>query len=123
MSTSVDLSAYFKRIGYDKEDPSASSKTLKKLHRLHTQAIPFENLNPLLGLPVKLDTKSLQQKLVYDERGGYCFEHNLLFKRILETIGFSVRVWELVFCGISRKTRLHVGATCCSRLILREKRI
>lgn len=84
-----DLSAYFARIGY--EGPRTPTlDTLRALQRLHTQAIPFENLNPLLGLPVRLDLQSLQQKLVRSPRGGYCFEHNTLFGAALRSLGFRV---------------------------------
>jgi N-hydroxyarylamine O-acetyltransferase len=33
----------------------------------------------------------LLDKLVTGGRGGYCYEHNLLFAEVLRTIGFSVR--------------------------------
>lgn len=88
MKTTINLTNYFKRIGYD-GSAAATLDTLQKLHLLHTQTIPFENLNPLLGLPVKLDLESLQQKLVDNRRGGYCFEHNLFFCDVLKTIGFE----------------------------------
>jgi N-hydroxyarylamine O-acetyltransferase len=52
--------------------------------------IPFENLDILLGLPIRLDLESLQRKLVQARRGGYCFEHNTLFAAALEQIGFGV---------------------------------
>lgn len=90
MSTTTDLDAYFERIGYEGPQ-TATEQTLRTLHELHPQAIPFENLNPFLGIPVNLDHESLYQKLIHDGRGGYCFEHNLLFKHILETLGFRVK--------------------------------
>ena len=86
---SFDLDAYCARIGYD-GPREASLEALRALHLLHPQTIPFENLNPFLGLPVKLDIASLQAKLVDSRRGGYCFEHNLLFMRALDALGFSV---------------------------------
>lgn len=85
----LDLDAYFDRIGYT----GPRAPTLDVLHaivRHHTEAIAFENLNPLLGWPVRLDVASLQQKLVEGGRGGYCFEHNLLLKHVLEALGFDV---------------------------------
>jgi N-hydroxyarylamine O-acetyltransferase len=89
MTTDVDLDLYFERIGYG--GPTAPSlATLQSLHACHTEAIAFENLNPLLGLPVPLDTLSLVRKLVVEGRGGYCFEHNMLFGRALEALGFRV---------------------------------
>ena len=60
-----DLDAYFERIGYA-GPRSATLDTLEAIHARHPQAIPFENLNPLLHWPVRLDAASLQRKLVRD---------------------------------------------------------
>jgi len=89
MHDDFDLAAYFERIGYD-GPKTARLETLCEIHRLHPHAIAFENLNPLLRWPVPLDARSLQQKLVTQRRGGYCYEHNLLMKHALESIGFKV---------------------------------
>ena len=86
----IDLDAYFRRIGYS-GPREASLATLRELHNLHPQAIPFENLDPLLGRPVRLDPASLQAKLVAGGRGGYCFEHNSLFAGVLRALGFKVQ--------------------------------
>jgi N-hydroxyarylamine O-acetyltransferase len=86
----LDLEAYFARIGFDA--PSRPTlETLGALHRLHAEAIPFENLASFLGEPVRLDPASLQDKLVQRRRGGWCFEQNLLFAYVLEAIGFPVK--------------------------------
>jgi len=85
----VDLDAYLARIGYD-GPRAATLDVLAALHRLHPQAIPFENLDPFLGRPVRLDPAALQAKLVAGRRGGYCFEHNLLFMHALAALGFEV---------------------------------
>ena len=62
----VDLAGYLARIGH--HGPALPElATLQALHVLHPAAIPFENLDPLLGLPVPLDLSSLQGKMV---RGG-----------------------------------------------------
>src|SRR5688572_18194182 len=89
MQHGLDLQAYFTRIGYQGA-ATATLETLRALHRLHPQEIPFENLNPLLRRPVQLDLPSLQTKLLAQRRGGYCYEHNLLFKHVLEQLGFRV---------------------------------
>ena len=85
----IDLDAYFTRIGYTGPH-TATLATLRAIHALHPMAIPFENLDPLLGRPVLLDIPSLQAKLVRSARGGYCFEHNVLFMAALERLGFTV---------------------------------
>lgn len=89
MPFGFDLDAYLDRIGY-RGPRSATIDTLQAMHALHPAAIPFENLNPLLGWPVALDLDSLQAKMVAGRRGGWCFEHNTLFRHALEVLGFSV---------------------------------
>ena len=86
----VDIAAYFRRIDYGGPH-NARLDTLSAIVLAHAQAIPFENLNPLLRLPVALDAPSLQTKLINDQRGGYCFEHNLLLHHVLTALGFHVQ--------------------------------
>ncbi len=83
------LEKYFERIKYE-GNIQADLETLTKIQCRHTYTIPFENLNPLLSIPVPLDYESVFNKLVYQGRGGYCFEQNLLLKNVLESIGFEV---------------------------------
>jgi N-hydroxyarylamine O-acetyltransferase len=84
----AQLAAYFDRIGYAGAQ-RATSETLYALHRLHPQVIPFENLDTLLGRTPRLDLESVFAKLVSARRGGYCYEHNLLFRAVLDTLGFE----------------------------------
>jgi N-hydroxyarylamine O-acetyltransferase len=84
----IALDAYFHRIGYSGQ-PSADLETLRSLHYCHAVAIAFENLSPLLNHPVLLDLPSLQQKLIHQGRGGYCFEQNALFRSVLNHPGLS----------------------------------
>lgn len=88
--SSFVLDEYFKRIGFS-GTLKADLATLQQLNLKHVAAIPFENLNPFLGIPVLLDMPSLVQKIIYEKRGGYCFEQNLLFAEALKTIGFKVK--------------------------------
>ncbi|MFD1253781.1 N-hydroxyarylamine O-acetyltransferase [Devosia equisanguinis] len=90
MSEKVNLNAYFERIGFA-GSIAPTLATLELLHALHPAVIPFENINPLIGEPVLLDQPSLERKLLADKRGGYCFEHNLLFMRILRDLDYTVR--------------------------------
>jgi N-hydroxyarylamine O-acetyltransferase len=83
------LENYLARIAYH-GPTEVNYKTLAALQALHLDAIPFEALDPFLRRPVNLDLASVQAKLVDGERGGYCFEQNLLFKAALERIGFEV---------------------------------
>jgi glyoxylase-like metal-dependent hydrolase (beta-lactamase superfamily II) len=89
MTQAIDLEGYFRRIGYA-GGRKPTLDTLAALHLHHAQAIAFENLDPLLGRPVVLDAASLERKLVHDGRGGYCYEHNLLFAHVLRALDFCV---------------------------------
>lgn len=89
MSHSIDLDAYFKRIGFDGV-ARPDLATLRAIHRLHPGEIAFENLNPLMRRAVPLDIDSLQQKMVFGRRGGWCFEQNTLLQHALVAIGFEV---------------------------------
>jgi len=86
-----NIDAYFERIGFA-GSIAPTLETLSQLHALHPAAIPYENLDPLMGAPVRLDLPNLQQKLVFDRRGGYCFEQNTLFRAILQDLDFEVKV-------------------------------
>ncbi|MHB1103231.1 MAG: arylamine N-acetyltransferase family protein [Devosia sp.] len=90
MSEEANIDAYFERIGFA-GSIAPTLQTLELLHVLHPAAIAFENLDPLLQIPVRLELSNLQQKLLFERRGGYCVEQNLLFKAVLETLGFAVR--------------------------------
>ncbi|MGF6661462.1 N-hydroxyarylamine O-acetyltransferase [Paraburkholderia atlantica] len=89
MSHSVNLENYFARIGY--QGPRAATlDVLRAIHRLHPAAIPFENLNPLMRQPVRLEIEAIERKLVTQKRGGYCFEQNILFANVLMQLGFRI---------------------------------
>jgi N-hydroxyarylamine O-acetyltransferase len=98
--TTADLDAYLQRIGYD-GSRAPTLATLSAIHRHHALAIPFENLTPFLKQPVRLDVPSLVQKIVDEGRGGYCFEHNLLLRAVLTTLGFEVS-------GLAARVRWNV---------------
>ncbi|MHA7650261.1 arylamine N-acetyltransferase family protein [Mycobacterium sp. ML4] len=87
----LDLSAYFDRIGY-RGSAAPTLEVLRALVAAHTRGIPFENLDPFLGVPVDdLSAEALTEKLVHRRRGGYCYEQNGLMGDALEELGFQVR--------------------------------
>ena len=58
-----------------------------------TARIPFENLDPVMGVPVvDLRPEALFDKLVRRRRGGYCFEQNGVMAYVLSQLGFGVDV-------------------------------
>ncbi|QNP74064.1 arylamine N-acetyltransferase [Streptomyces roseirectus] len=85
----LDLDAYLARVGH--AGPlTATRTTLDALHRAHRAAIAFENVDVALERGVSLELTDIQRKLVTGGRGGYCFEHNLLFAAALERLGLPV---------------------------------
>ena len=76
--------------------------------------ILFENLDPLVGIPVSLDPDALARKMVDGGRGGYCYEHNLLFKRALEATRRCASSRCSRACATaSRPHRQGHSRTCC----------
>ncbi len=85
----VDLDAYFARIGYDgPREPTLA--VLRAITQKHPDAIPFENLDVLLGRGISIDPSAIDAKLIGAGRGGYCYEQNGLLKRVLTALGFKV---------------------------------
>jgi N-hydroxyarylamine O-acetyltransferase len=86
----LDLDAWFERIGY--RGPTAPTiDTLHALAGAHAQAIPFENVDVLLGRGIDLADAAVDDKLLRRRRGGYCFEQNTLMMRALTRLGYRVR--------------------------------
>ena len=86
----IDLDAYFARIGYDgPREPTL--EVLRALHALHPAAIPFEAIDCLLDRGVDISPAAVDAKLIHARRGGYCFEQNSLFARVLTALGFQVQ--------------------------------
>lgn len=85
-----NLAGYFDRIGYQ-GPASAGVDTLRNVVAAHGRSIPFENLDPLLGIPVvDLSAEALTDKLIMRRRGGYCYEHNGLLGYALDELGYGV---------------------------------
>jgi Arylamine N-acetyltransferase len=84
-----NIENYFSRINY-KGPRTPSLETLSSLQFHHVSSIPFENLDVLSKKIIKVDLESLENKLVTNKRGGYCFEMNKYFMSILKSLGFSV---------------------------------
>nr|CAF05656.1 TubG protein [Archangium disciforme] len=79
-----DATRYLERIGVSAGTPLAA------LHRAHLEAVPFENLDIHLKRPIRLDEAAFFEKVVLQRRGGFCYELNGLFARLLRTLGYRV---------------------------------
>ncbi|HEY4060718.1 MAG TPA: arylamine N-acetyltransferase [Puia sp.] len=85
----MDISGYLRRIRYDGL-VYRNLDTLRALQQHHVFAIPFETLDIHNQIPILLQTDMLFQKVILDSRGGYCYELNILFYRLLSLCGFTV---------------------------------
>jgi N-hydroxyarylamine O-acetyltransferase len=116
----VDLAAYFARIAYD-GPRSASRDALAQIAYRHALSIPFENLDPWLGIRVSLDPEAVADKLVTRRRGGWCFEHNLLLGDALRAVGFDVRdlaarvLWGRTPDAVTARTHRILQVRCAGR--------
>jgi N-hydroxyarylamine O-acetyltransferase len=82
------LDLYLERIQY-RQSPKVNLQTLRDLHLLHLQHIPYENIDVFCHQGVKLDRETLTRKILLRDRGGYCFEQNGLFSMALTELGFK----------------------------------
>lgn len=81
---------YLQRLGYD-SPPPPTLQTLRDLQLRHVCTFAFESLSTLLRLPVPIDLPSVEQKVLFDGRGGYCYELNQMFLALLQALGFDAR--------------------------------
>ena len=89
----INLENYAKRIGF----PGVFKPdflTLATIQEFHTCNIPFENLDVVRDLPIHIEPKKLEEKMINKRRGGYCFEQNGLLLEVLTQIGFEARPME-----------------------------
>ncbi|ANN16083.1 acetyltransferase [Amycolatopsis orientalis] len=89
-----EVDTYLRRLGYS-GPREATLATLRKLHRAHLLAIPYDNTRfPEDGGALPDNLADLDHDLTFDKivvrgAGGICFELNLLFQRLLDEIGFE----------------------------------
>jgi N-hydroxyarylamine O-acetyltransferase len=107
-----DLDAYLARIAHHgPREPTLA--VLTALCAAHPAAMPFENIDPLLGRAPALRLQDVQAKLVGQQRGGYCFEHNALLREALLGLGFRVtslaaRVAWMTLPSLPLRPRTHM---------------
>ena len=94
-----DRDAYLARIGLAGEELPPTAETLHRLVSAHLASIPFENLDVYeKALCPDLRVQALFDKLVTRRRGGYCFELNGLFQKLLEALGYDC--YSIVMRGV-----------------------
>ena len=81
---------YLQRLGYD-APPAPTLQTLQALQLRHVCTFAFESLSTLMHVPVPIDLPSVEQKVLLEGRGGYCYELNQMFLALLQELGFDAR--------------------------------
>ena len=87
----MNTEAYLRRLGVERPD-RPDSAALAMLQAAHQRAVPFENVDVWQGVPLDLDPDSLFEKIVERRRGGFCYELNSLFARLLAGLGYEVHL-------------------------------
>jgi N-hydroxyarylamine O-acetyltransferase len=95
----VDADAYLDRIGAERP-ATVDGPTLAELHERHLAAVPFENLDIHLGVPIELDEDRLVAKVI-GGRGGFCYELNGAFAALLRALGAEVTLLSAAVYGPS----------------------
>jgi N-hydroxyarylamine O-acetyltransferase len=86
--SAFSLDGYLTRIRWS-GSRAVTFDALAGLLRAHMRAVPFENLDVLLGRGVGIDLDQVYNKLVGAKRGGYCFEHGTLLQAALTHLGYA----------------------------------
>lgn len=86
---------YWARLALDPTslDAEPSLPKLQQLQESHLANVPFENLaqHGSVGGPAVLDMNTTANKILDQNRGGFCFELNTLFGNFLRQLGYSVK--------------------------------
>lgn len=88
----MNVERYLDRIGLGELQPSPGYETLVRLQLHHLLSVPFENLDIHWGNQINLDAGLFFDKIVLSERGGFCYELNGLFEKLLRQTGFQTRL-------------------------------
>jgi len=95
MLDELEVRLYLTRIGMSSSFTLCEIPTferLKELQLAHLYHVPFENLSITLKQPLVLGDKAAYQKIVGDNRGGFCYELNYAFYQLLRALHFDVQL-------------------------------
>lgn len=84
------MAGYLARLGVD-HDGAPSVEGLARLHRAHTERVPYTSLDIHLGRRTSVDPLESADRVVRTGRAGYCFLSNGAFAALLAALGYDVR--------------------------------
>lgn len=111
-ASSFDLQQYLNRIKFSGEI-ELTIEGIKKLMQSQLFSVPFENIDVQAGKIISLNGDDIVDKIVNQNRGGYCYQINGLFSLVLQEIGiphYYVAARPLVNPGQNPKTHLALIA-------------
>jgi len=84
------VAKYFKRLGLvqNLDDIQLDIELLKMIQYAHVMNIPYENIDIVNNIQLDLNNDKLFEKMIDNNRGGYCFEINSLFNWLLQELGY-----------------------------------
>lgn len=112
-ASNFELTQYLSRIQYQGTF-TANADGLKALMQKQLFNVPFENLDVLAGKVISLVPEDIVNKIVQQQRGGYCYEVNGLFCMALQAldIPYQLVAARPMFYPVKRpKTHMAVIAT------------
>jgi len=89
----VNVESLLARIGYG-GPVDVSLKVLQDLKLAFLLSVPFENIDVHIPREIKLIEGAAEEKIVQQQRGGFCYECNFLFHQLISQIGF-----EAIICS------------------------
>jgi len=104
---------YCHRIGFS-GNAQADVETLTALMKRQLFTVPFENLDVQAGKVVSIEPAEIVSKIVYQPRGGYCYEVNSLFAMALTALGidyYFVGARPMFYPARRPKTHMVIVAT------------
>jgi N-hydroxyarylamine O-acetyltransferase len=89
-ANNFSLPHYLHRIAYPGA-PTADIDSVSQMMQCQLRTVPFENLDVQAGKIVSLVPEHIVDKIIHQQRGGYCYEINGLFSMALAALGIHYR--------------------------------
>ncbi|MGW7679557.1 arylamine N-acetyltransferase family protein [Kribbella sp. NPDC054772] len=88
----MDTAGLLRRIGVEQYDGPPRLEALIELHEAFVDQVPYETVQYQLVPGGPLDPEDVAKRIVAREAGGYCFQLNGTFARLLTELGYDVRM-------------------------------
>jgi len=87
----MNVKKYLERINFT-YTPLINEETLSRIHEQHVLHVPFGNIDIHFNRRLSLNNRHLFEKIVINQREGFCYELNYLFHLLLTELGFKSRM-------------------------------